>query len=610
MDLLPSLFLQRVKDSADRDAFGQRSPRGWEWASWGETGERAMALAAGLLAAGFAPGTRVGLLSATRREWVEVEMAALLAGGVVVPIHPASTGPAALDIVRRAALRWVFVEEPLQAEKVLPAAGPDGPVRRLVLFEPLSRLTGADARGRLEVALSDLPPSDAGVLSYADLLEQGRHEVRRGAGADVTARARALRPADPATIVFNWSAAGRPLATVLSHDNLAFTTAALPALLEVTAQDRSLLFLPLAHVYPRLLVWAAVQVGFGLGFAPARGEALRAAAEMKPDFLVVVPRFLERLRRGLTQELETDPLWTRAPFRWALDVGRRYHEARTGGGAPLLLDLQHRLADRLALRALRERFGGRVRFIVSGGAPLEAETARYFEAAGLPVLEGYGMTETTGLVSFNRPSEARPGTVGRPIPGVELRFADDGEILVRGRNVMRGYLDDPAATDEVLDPDGWLHSGDVGERDANGFLRITGRKKDVIVTEGGKNVSPLHLESLLREQPLIADALVVGDRRPYLVALLVLDAEEMRRLALRGGILLGNPEESARHPELRARLDQMMTEVNRYLDPFLKLRAWTVVPHLDAGGRTGRARRVALEERYRAQIHRLYGRSP
>lgn len=608
MDLLPSLFLQRVKDSADRDAFGQRSPRGWEWASWGETGERAVALATGLLAAGFAPGTRVGLLSNTRREWVECEMAALLAGGVVVPIHPASTGPATLDIVRRAALRWIFAEEPSQAEKVLPAAGAEGPVRRLVLFEPLSRLSGADARGRLEIAISDLPPCDAGVLSLADLLEQGRHEVRRGAGAEVAARARALRPADPATIVFNWSAAGRPLATVLTHDNLAFTTSALPGLLEVTAQDRSLLFLPLAHVYPRLLVWAAVQVGFGLGFAPARGEALRAAAEMKPDFLVVVPRFLERLRRGLTRELETDPVWTRLPFRWALDVGRRFHEARATGDVPLALDLQHRLADRLALRALRERFGGRLRFIVSGGAPLDTETARYFEAAGLPVLEGYGMTETTGLVSFNRPSEARPGTVGRVIPEVELRCAGDGEILVRGRNVMQGYLDDPTATAEVLDAEGWLHSGDLGERDADGFLRLTGRKKDVIVTEGGKNVSPLHLENLLREQPLIADALVVGDRRAYLVALLVLDAAELRRIASGDGILLTTPEESANHPELRARLDRTMTEVNRYLDPFLRVRAWTIVPDLDAGGRTGRARRLALEERYRTAIHRLYAR--
>ncbi|MBN1770122.1 MAG: AMP-binding protein [Deltaproteobacteria bacterium] len=608
MDLLPSLFLQRVKDSAEREAFGQRSPRGWEWASWGETGERAVALAAGLLAAGFAPGTRVGLLSATRREWVESEMAVMLAGGVVVPIHPATTGPAALDVVRRAALRWAFVEEPLQAEKLLPAAGPDGPLGRIVPFDTLSRLTGADARGRLEIAVSDLPPCDAELLPFADLLEQGRHEVRRGAGVEVEARAKGLRPDDPATIVFNWSAAGRPLATVLTHDNLAFTTAAIPALLEVTAQDRSLLFLPLAHVYPRLLVWAAVQVGFGLGFAPARGEALRAAAEMKPDFLVVVPRFLERLRRGLMQELEQDPLWTRRPFEWALEVGRRFHEARSRGGAPLLLDLQHRLADRLAFRALRERFGGRLRFIVSGGAPLEPETARYFEAVGLPVLEGYGMTESTGLVSSNRPSQPRPGTVGRPVPDVDLRFGPDGEILVRGRNVMHGYLDDPGATDEVLDADRWLHSGDLGALDADGCLRITGRKKDVIVTEGGKNVSPLHLENLLREQPLLADALVVGDRRAYLVALLVLDGAELRRVASRGGILLTAPEESANHPELRARLDQTMTEVNRYLDPFLKLRAWAVVGDLDAAGKTGRARREALEERYRTTIHRLYSR--
>ncbi len=609
--LLPEIFLQRVRDSGDRDAFGQRAVGGWNWSSWGETGERATAVAAALLAAGTEPGNAVAVLASSRREWIEVEMGAMLVGAVVVAIHPATTPSAALEIVRRAAVRFAFVEEPLQAEKLLPALDPAGPLARIVVLDPLSRLAGADARGRLEIDLADLVagPGTSSIAPYADVLDLGRHEIRRGGRTAVERRLAALRPEDPATIVFNWSAAGRPLATVLTHDNLAFTTSAVPRELEVTAQDRTALFLPLAHVYPRLLVWAAMHVGFAVGFAPARGEALRAAAEMHPDFLVVVPRFLEGLRQGLQQEMDRGPFWRREGLRWALGVGRERAEARgEGRRPPLLVELQHVVADRLVHRSLRERLGGRLRFIISGGAPLDAATSRYFADVGIPVLEGYGMTEGTGLTTFSRPSRARPGTVGQAVPGVELRIADDGEILFRGRNVMRGYLDDPATTAEIKDADGWIRSGDLGALDPDGYLRITGRKKDVIVTEGGKNVSPLHLEAELRKNPLLRDVLVVGDRRPHLVALVVPDDKEINKSAVLEGIILTSRDEAPSHPAIRALLESAIADVNRGLDPFLHIRSYALVRDLDAGGKTGRARRLYLEERYREAIDSLYAK--
>ncbi|MBI5500809.1 MAG: AMP-binding protein [Deltaproteobacteria bacterium] len=608
MSLLPEIFLQRVRDSAERDAFGQRGVGGWTWASWGETGERAMALAAALLAAGFRKGTVVAVLSTSRREWIEVEAGVLMAGGVVVPIHPGTTPAAAQDIVRRAGARWAFVEEPLQAEKLLPAMEPAGPLGRVVAFDSLSRLPGADALGRLEIALADVAAGASGLLSHVELLESGRHELRRGAEAVVRKCLAELSPDDPATIVFNWSAAGRPLATVLSHDNISFTTAGVPRELGVTAQDRTLLFLPLAHVYPRLVVWMAMHVGFAVGFAPARGEALRAAAEMRPDFLIVVPRFLERLRRGLEQEMDRGPFWLRGGMRWAFDIGRERNEALADGRVPFALDLQHRVADRLFHMALRERLGGRLRFIICGGAPLDRETERYFGAVGIPVLEGYGMTEGTGLTTFQRPARPRPGTVGTPLGGMQLRLATDGEILFRGRNVMLGYLDDPDATAEIKDPDGWIRSGDLGTLDADGFLAITGRKKDIIVTEGGKNVSPLHIEQLLRGDPIVRDVLVVGDRRPHLVALVVPEEKEVSRTVLLEGILLTSREEAAAHPAIRAKLDAAVAATNARLDPFLQLRAYAVVPDLDAAGKSGRARRQALVERYKDVIARLYVR--
>ncbi|MBI5490486.1 MAG: AMP-binding protein [Deltaproteobacteria bacterium] len=608
MSLLPEIFLQRVRDSAERDAFGQRGTGGWTWASWGETGERAMALAAALLATGFRKGTAVVVLSTSRREWIELEVAVLLAGGVVVPIHPATTSAAAQDIVRRAEARWAFVEEPLQAEKLLSLLEPTGPLGRVVAFDSLSRLPGADAHGRLEIALADVAAGAPGVFSHAELLESGRHELRRGAEAAVRKRLAEISPDDPATIVFNWSAAGRPQATVLTHDNIAFTTAGVPRELEITAQDRTLLFLPLAHVYPRLVVWMAMHVGFAVGFAPARGEALRAAAEMHPDFLIVVPRFLERLRRGLEQEMDRGPFWLRGGMRWAFGIGSERNDAMAAGRVPLALDLQHRVADRLFHVALRERLGGRLRFIICGGAPLDRQTERYFGAVGIPVLEGYGMTEGTGLATFQRPSRPRAGTVGTPLGGMQLRLAADGEVLFRGRNVMRGYLDDPAAAAEIKDPDGWIRTGDLGALDGDGFLTITGRKKDIIVTEGGKNVSPLHIEQLLRGNPIVRDVVVVGDRRPHLVALIVPDEKEIAKTVLLEGILLGSRDEAAAHPAIRALLDAAVAEANARLDPFLQLRAYAVVPDLDAAGKSGRARRQALVERYKDVIARLYVR--
>jgi long-chain acyl-CoA synthetase len=607
VDLLVHRFLLQARSRADREALGERGPGGWHWRSWGEVGERARACAAALAVSGLRPGDAVAVLSASRREWVEVEMATMLAGGVLVPIHPATPESATLDIVRRARARFAFADEPQRAERLVRALDPAGTLARVVVFDPLSRLAGADARGRLEIALADLAAGSGGAfVSAAEFVEAGRHEIRRGGAAAVDARTAALRPDDPATVVFNWSAAGRPLATVLTHDNLVAVTATLPAELGVTAEDRTLLFLPLAHVYPRLLVWTAVQVGCAVGFAQPRGEALRASAEIRPDFLIVVPRFLERLRRELAEEIERDAWWRRSATRWALDVARRRHEARAAGASSLLLDLESGAAERLVHRRLRERLGGRLRFIVCGGAPLEPDTARFFTDLGVPILEGYGMTEGTGLTAFNRPGRARLGTVGTALAGVDVRAAPDGELLFRGRNVMRGYLDDPAATAEVLDADGWLHSGDLGTIDREGYLRITGRKKDVIVTEGGKNVSPRHLEDMLRSRPIVGDAVVVGDRRPHLVALLTLAPQEVAKAARVEGIVAPTLDEARNHPAIRALLDEAIADCNGRVDPFQRVRAFAVVEELETPGCTGRARRAAVEQRYREVIDRLY----
>lgn len=613
--LLPDQLVRTASLRAGRDALGEKTAGGWRWRGWDEFERRAAAVGAALVSAGVRPGQRAGILARSRPEWVEAEFGAFLAGAVVVPLHPATLAERACDLARRADLKIVFAEDPLQAEKLIRAVRPDGPVVRLVVFDPLVRLAGADARGRLEVAISDVAGSAAGgsVSSFGEFVETGMQEVRRGGRDEVDRRRRALRPEDPASVVFTAGATGTMRGAVLTHDNLAFTTETLGEQLGVTSQDRTLLFLPLAHVYPRLLVWTAVRVGFAVAFTEDRRAVLRDAAEVRPDFLITVPRFLEAVRRGLAREVDAAPFWRRALFGWALGAAReREARRREGREVPMLLDAQHRLAERLVRRPLRERLGGRLRFIVSGGAPLEAATGDFFAALGIPVIEGYGMTEGTALTCFVRPGEERSGSVGRPIAGVEVRTAPDGEILFRGRNVMREYLDDPDATAETIDSDGWVRSGDLGIIEDGGFLRITGRKKDIIVTQGGKNVSPALVESLLRASELVRDAIVVGDGRPYLAALIVLETKEVAKRAVLEGIILGSPEEMGDHPAIRAMIEDVVADCNRKLESFQKVRAFRVVPELvqappEADPTATRTRRLHVERCYADLIEGIYG---
>ncbi len=617
MTLLPDLLIERAALRAGRDALGERTPGGWRWRSWGAFAERAMSIAAGLCAAGVRPGRAVGILARSRPEWVEVEFGTFLAGGVVVPLHPAITSGGAMDIVRRADVRVAFVEDPVQGEKLLAALAPGGPISRIVAFDPVSHLAGSDARGRLEVSLGEMAVgAPAGALSpLHEFTDMGAAELRRGARDEIGRRREALRPDDPATIIFTASDAGDMRGAVLTHDNLAFTTATLGAELSVTAEDRTLLFLPLAHVYPRLLVWTAVQVGFAVAFTEDRRSVLRDAGDVRPDFLIAVPRFLEAVRRGLDREAASGPSWRRAALAWACGTTDNCgQDARaTSFVGRTLAAVRREAADRLVWRGLRERLGGRLRFIVSGGAPLDDSTREFFESIGIPVQEGYGMTEGTALTTFTRPGERRPGAVGRPAGGVEIGIAADGEILFRGRNVMRGYLDDPEATAEVIDADGWLRSGDLGVLEHDGVLRITGRKKDIIVTEGGKNVSPRQVESLIRDVPLVRDVVVVGDRRPYLVALIALEPREIAKAAVLEGIIIGPPEEMEDHPAIRAMIEDAITDCNRRLDPFQAVRAFAVVPDLGsrpshADPAAARLRRTEIEKRYADRIEAMYAR--
>ncbi|MDL4771174.1 MULTISPECIES: AMP-dependent synthetase/ligase [Thermomonosporaceae] len=452
-------------------------------------------VAKGLVAAGIEPGDRVALMSRTRYEWTVLDYAIWAAGAVAVPIYETSSAEQIQWIVGDSGARAVFAETAAHRAAIegVRDALPD-----------LAHLWGIDDGG-----------ADAVAALGAGLGDEVVEERRRSRTAG-----------DVATLVYTSGTTGRPKGCELTHGNLVSTArnAIQGAISEVAVDGSStLLFLPLAHVFARLIEVACVEGGIVLGHSDIAG-LLPDLATFRPTFLLAVPRVFEKVYNGAEQKAAADGKGK--IFRAAADTAIAYSQALDSGGPGLALKARHRVFDVLVYRKLRAAVGGRVQYAVSGGAALGERLGHFFRGVGITILEGYGLTETTAPASVNRPTAIRIGTVGRPIPGVTVRIADDGEVLIKGVNILRGYWNNPSATEESL-ADGWFHTGDLGSLDADGYLAITGRKKEILVTAAGKNVAPAPLEDRLRASPLISQCLVVGDGRKFISALITLDEEAL-----------------------------------------------------------------------------------
>ena len=456
--------------------------------------DEVVALAKGLVAAGVGPGDRVGLLCRTRYEWTLTDYAIWFAGAVTVPIYETSSAE--------------------QVAWILEDSGAVG----IVVEAAKHEATVAGIRDRLP-ALREVWTVDAGALDR--LVEQGA-----GVGDDeIEARRQSLTAESVATIIYTSGTTGRPKGCLLTHGNFVELAAnARPLIADlVTGGDAStLLFLPLAHVFARFVQVLMISTGIQLGHTPDVKDLLGDLAAFRPTFLLAVPRVFEKIYNSAEAKAEAGGKGK--IFARAAQTAIAYSEALDAGGPSLPLRARHAVFDRLVYSKLRAATGGRVRMALSGGAPLGPRLGHFFRGIGITIYEGWGLTETTAPATVNTPEHLRIGTVGRPLPGVSVRVGDDGELLVRGVNVMQGYYGNPEATREALQ-DGWFHTGDLGEIDADGFVRITGRKKELIVTAGGKNVAPMVLEDRLRGHPLVSQCLVVGDRRPFIACLVTLDTE-------------------------------------------------------------------------------------
>ena len=585
---IPALLERAAAANATSCAARSRRDGGWVDVSWAEIERRVRRIADGLAARGVRPGDRVALLSETRLEAVLAQLGILAAGAVAVPIYPSELPRQVRNLLASSGATWAFCDGAVQADK-LEAVRPELPA-----LEGAVRFDGAP-RGPFEHTLEGL--------------EREGEAYGRAHPAAHGERVRALRPGDVACIIFTSGTTGAPKGVVLAHDAWLYCAAAFPRVGVLTGDQVALMFLPLAHVMGWMVVACWLQTGASLAFARSIEKVLEDAAETHPTCMAAPPRLFEKAFGGIVSKGLAAPGLKGRLFRRAMAAFEEWAAARDAGRpyASIDLTLGKALVFPKIAAAVRERFGGRMELLISGSAPLGSRIARFFELIGMPILQGYGLTECAGTATVTPPSRLHLGTVGPPLPGSEIRLAPDGEILVRNPALMQGYWQDPAATAEALQ-DGWLRTGDIGELDGDGCVRITDRKKDLIKTSGGKFVAPQLLEAGLRADALVSNALVHGEGRRFVSALVALNEENVRRWAEASGIPLEGP--IADSPRVHARIQATVDALNAQLPRYATIKRFALVPDFSvAGGEltpTMKLRRKAIAERHRHVLDAFY----
>ncbi len=580
------------------DRFGSRpvALRAKRTGSWAGISYREMAgqvedLSIGLQELGLRRGDRVAILSENRPEWAITDYACLAARCTDVPIYPTLPARQVEYILRDSAAVAVLVSSEAQLAKVMSVR------------DRLPALT--------HVIALDAAATGPGVVRFDRVLAMGH--AARARHPDWRAGALEVAEDDLATLIYTSGTTGDPKGVMLSHGNITSNVSTSVDLFSFTAEDECLSFLPLSHIFERMFGhYCMFHAGVVINYAQSVDTVPADMLEIRPHLMASVPRLYEKMYTRVLDTVRTSSPLRQRIFAWARDVGERWAEATIAKRpVPPALRLQRALADRLAFAKLKARTGGRIRFFISGGAPLAPEIARFFYAAGLPILEGYGLTETSPVMAVNTFQHHRLATVGRAIPGVEIRIAADGEILTRGPNVMCGYFNKPEATAEAIDEEGWFHTGDIGVLDADGYLSITDRKKDLIVTAGGKNIAPQPIESLAKTSKFVSSAVMIGDRRPFPIMLVVPNAAQVEAWARHKGLPDGDLAQMLGHPDVRQKVEREVRATLRDLAQFempKKLLILATDFTVEAGELTPtlKVRRRIVEEHHRPAIEALY----
>lgn len=532
---LTELFFDSVDRHAGLVAF-QRMPA--EGVLEDISFEEALSIVRGVVASldvtGIERGERVAILAENRPEWAFVDYGCLCAAVIPVPIYPSLTASQITYLLENSGARVVFASSREQVDKAIEAAGGCSQDVTVVAFDP------------------DGSAVD-GVVAWPDFLARGREREQAWTDEEFRERALSVEPGDVATILYTSGTTGQPKGVMLTHNNIASNVRASRMVLEVSEADNTVSFLPLSHILQRMCDYLFMWVGCRIAYPRDIHTLVDDLKVIRPTVVVSVPRIYEKIYNGIMASRGIKKVL----LDWASGVADRVADDRLAGREPTgLLGLQYRLADKLVFGKVKAAVGGRIRFFVSGGGPLAPALNRFFYSIGLTILEGYGLTETSPVTNVNTHEDFRIGTVGKPLPGTEIRIADDGEIFIRGPQVMKGYFDDPEATRDAIDDDGWFATGDIGEIDDDDFLSITDRKKDIIVTAGGKNVAPQPIENRLKTHRLVEQAVIVGDRRKYPSLLVVPDFAALEEWAEQKGLSWNGREELVRHPDVVAHMER------------------------------------------------------
>jgi long-chain acyl-CoA synthetase len=588
---IAQMFLDRVKASPDKEAF--RSPDGEAWKSitWQETADRVKNLAAGLLSLGITSENRVAIASSTRVDWILADLAIMCASAATTTVYPSTSHEDVGFILSDSGSRVVFAEDADQVEKVRAHRNELPNVEQVVVF---------DGKG------------DGGwVITLAELEAKGRDFLKRDPEAVEKAVA-AIKPEDLATLIYTSGTTGRPKGVQLVQDCWVYEGVAIDALGILREDDLQYLWLPLSHSFGKVLQAAQLAVGFSSAVDGRVDKLIDNLAIVKPTFMGAAPRIFEKAHSRIVRMAADDGGAKKKIFDWALAVGHKVSKLRQAGKEPTgMLKVQYAVADKLVFSKIKHRFGGRLRYFVSGSAALNRDIAEWFHSADILILEGYGLTETSAFSFVNRPEKWKFGTVGEPAPGTEVKIASDGEILVRGPGVMRGYHNSPEQTAEVLTDDGWFHTGDIGELD-NGMLRITDRKKDLIKTSGGKYVAPQSIEGLFQAVcPYASQIVVHGDGRKYVVALVTLDEEALKGWADKQGLGQLTYEQVTRHDKTREMVQGYIDELNTRLNKWETIKKFQILPRdltIEDGDLTPslKVKRKAVERKHADALNSMY----
>lgn len=585
------LFRDRVAKTPQSEAFRFAEDDSWSSVTWSQVRERAYRLAAGLIALGVRPEDRVAIASSTRYEWALADLAVMCAGGATTTIYPTTIAPDVAYILSNSGSVVVFAEDDDQVAKLWE--------RRI------------DLPDIVRVVTIDGTADGDWVISLDDLEQMGAELLATNSSA-VDDRIDALTKDQLATIIYTSGTTGRPKGVRLSHDAWTYEAAATDSIGILGPDDLQYLWLPLAHVFGKVLLTLPLQMGFPTAIDGRVDKIVDNLAVVQPTFMGAAPRIFEKAYGRITTTVANEGGVKAKLFAWATGVGAKAAEVRARGEEPSgLLARQHAVADKLVLHKVRARFGGRIRFFISGSAALNKDIATWFDSVGLVILEGYGLTETSAASFVNRPATNVIGTVGWAFPGTEVKIAEDGEVLLRGPGVMEGYHNKPEETAETKDADGWLHTGDIGTLDDNGYLKITDRKKDFFKTSGGKYVGPSLIESTFKGLcPYVSQFMVYGSNHNFVTALVTLDADAINEWAGLHGVT-GDYRAIVTSPEVRDMVQMYVDNLNVNLNRWEQIKKFTILDHdltIEDGDLTPslKLRRKAVSEKYQTTLDALY----